>query len=568
MMNRLLRFAAPFLLLSACVAPSAQISAPSTAASAGVVSAAHPRAAEAGREILRAGGSAADAAIAMAIALTVVEPQSSGLGGGGFLVHHDGRSRAITSFDGREEAPSAASPAWFQDAEGKVIDDPSLGGRAAGVPGNVRMLALAHSKHGKLPWARLFEPAIRLARDGFTLTPRGHDAIATWRSEALMLTPWARLTFREANGAPKAAGSVIRNPELAELMEEIARRGPDAFYTGPIADRIVRAVNSAPRFPAPMTKGDLVTYEAKQREVQCGTYRGHRICGMGPPSSGATTVFAVLKQLERFDLAALGPESPEAWHLIAESTRLAYADREAYLADADHVHVPVAGLMDPAYLAARSQLIDRSRAMKEARHGVPAGARRTAALRHEEPAGTSHMAAVDRWGNVANLTSTIEDSWGSGVTVGGMFLNNELTDFHVVPEEDGVPVANRVEGGKRPRSSMSPTIVYSPDGEVRLAIGAAGGPTIIMQVAKSIIGVIDWGRTAEQAIALPTLTAAGEGIAVERGTMLERMVPALSAMGHKVTVRAPGFKANAIERVGGRWIGAADRRSEGVALGE
>jgi gamma-glutamyltranspeptidase/glutathione hydrolase len=224
--------------------------------------------------------------------------------------------------------------------------------------------------------------------------------------------------------------------------------------------------------------------------------------------------------------------------------------------------------MDPAYLASRSALIDRTRAMAGVSHGTPPGATRTASVRHEEPAGTSHMAAADRWGNVATLTSTIEAPWGSGVTVDGMFLNNELTDFHVVPEEKGVPVANRVEPGKRPRSSMSPTIVYGPDGEVRLALGAAGGPTIIMQVAKSIIGVIDWGRSAQEAIALPTMTAAGQGIAVERGTMLERMVPALTAMGHKVTVRAPGFKANAVERVDGRWVGAADPRSEGVALSQ
>ncbi len=569
MINQLLRlFAAPLLLLGACTTPSVQPLASLSVAPSGAVSAADPRAAEAGREILRQGGSAADAAIAMAIALTVVEPQSSGIGGGGFLVHHDERSGALTSFDGREEAPSAASPTWFLDANGKVIDDPSVGGRATGVPGNVRMFALAHDQHGRLPWARLFEPAIRLAREGFKLTPRGQEAVATWRPEALTLMPWARATFRDANGDARPVGTVIHNPDLANLMEEIARRGPDAFYTGPIADRIVRAVSHAPRHPAPITKGDLVTYEAKQREVRCGTYRAYRICGMGPPSSGATTVFAVLKQLERFDLSALGPESPEAWHLVAESTRLAYADREAYLADPDYVRVPTVGLMDPAYLAGRSQLISRTSAMTKVSHGTPPGATQTAAVRHEEPSGTSHMAAADRWGNVASLTSTIEAPWGSGVTVDGMFLNNELTDFHIVSHENGIPVANRVEAGKRPRSSMSPTIVYAPNGEVRLALGAAGGPTIIMQVAKSIIGVIDWGRSAEEAIALPTLTAAGPGIAVERGTMLEQMVPALTALGHRVTVRAPGFKANAVERVGGRWVGAADPRSEGVALNE
>ncbi len=564
----LARLALPLLLLSACTTAATRIDAPLTAAP-GAVSAADPRAAEAGREILRQGGSAADAAIAIAIALTVVEPQSSGIGGGGFLVHHDGRSKALTSFDGREEAPSAAGPGWFLGPDGKPIANPSIGGRATGVPGNIRMFALAHSRHGKLPWAKLFEPAIRLARDGFALTPRGQEAVASWRPEALRLTPWARATFLDASGQAKPVGSLIRNPELAGLLTELAQRGPDHFYTGPVADRIVAAVRAAPRNPAPMTKGDLVSYDAKDREPRCGTYRRHRICGMGPPSSGGTTVFAVLKQLERFDLSALGPDSPEAWHLIAESTRLAYADREAYLADPDHVSVPTAGLMDAGYLASRSQLIQRDRAIPQVTHGTPPGATKVALVPHEEPAGTSHMVASDRWGNVATLTSTIEAPWGSGVTVDGMFLNNELTDFHVVPTgPNGAPVANRVEGGKRPRSSMSPTIVYGPEGEVRLAIGAAGGPTIIMQVAKSIIAVVDWGRSAQDAIALPTLTAAGQGVAVEAGTSLERLVPALTAMGHRVGVRPPGFKANAIERVNGRWVGAADPRSEGVALVE
>jgi gamma-glutamyltranspeptidase/glutathione hydrolase len=567
---RPLRLALPLLILSSCATQPGQM-APSAGAgqTLGAVSAADPRAAQAGLEILRAGGSATDAAIATAIALTVVEPQSSGIGGGGFLIHHDERSRGLTSFDGREEAPSAASPNWFFGADGKPVDDPSVGGRAAGVPGNVRMFALAHRQHGKLPWGKLFDPAIRLARDGFQLTPRGQEAVASWRPEALRLTPWARATFLQADGKAKPVGSVIRNPELAGLLSEIARFGPDHFYTGPVADRIVAAVRAAPRNPAPMVKGDLASYDAKQREVRCGTYRRHRVCGMGPPSSGATTVFAVLKQLERFDLASLGPDNPQAWHLIAESTRLAYADREAYLADPDHVSVPTAGLMNEAYLASRSALIQPGRAMAQVTHGTPPGATKTAFVRHEEPAGTSHMVASDRWGNVATLTSTIEAPWGSGVTVNGMFLNNELTDFHVVPAgPNGLPVANRVEAGKRPRSSMSPTIVYGPDGEVRLAIGAAGGPTIIMQVAKAIIGVVDWGRTAQQAIALPTLVSAGQGVAVERGSALEAMVPALTALGHRVSIRPPGFKANAIERVGGRWIGAADPRSEGVALSQ
>lgn len=556
----------PFLLLAACATPSAPPvrTNAATTAPAGMVSAADPRAVEAGREMLRAGGSAMDAAIATAIALTVVEPQSSGIGGGGFLVHH-AASGALTSHDGREEAPSAATPAWFLGADGKPIARPSVGGRAVGVPGNIRMFAAAHRANGKLPWARLFAPAIRLARDGYALSPRGRAAMLA-RPDALALTAWARATYLQ-DDQPKPVGSIIRNPELAALFERIAARGADWFYTGAPAANIVAAVNGANVNPAPMRTGDLASYDAKVREVPCGTYRGYRICGMGPPSSGATTVFAVLKQLERFDLRALGPDNPESWHLIAESMRLAYADREAYLADPEYSTVPVRGLMDAAYLADRSTLIARDRAAPKVAAGTPPGAMLTASVPDGEVAGTSHIVAADAAGNVATMTSTIEAIWGSGVTADGMFLNNEMTDFGIVPTRaDGRPVPNRVEGGKRPRSSMAPTIVYAPDGSVRLALGAAGGPTIIMQVAKAIIGVIDWGRTAQQAIALPTITIAGDGIAVERGTALEAMAPALAARGHRVEIRDPSFKANAIERVGNRWIGAADPRSEGVAL--
>jgi gamma-glutamyltranspeptidase/glutathione hydrolase len=389
-----------------------------------------------------------------------------------------------------------------------------------------------------------------------------------WRPEAFALTPWARSTFWDANGNARPVGATIRNPELAALMEEVARRGPDTFYTGPIAERIARAVSSAPRSPAPMTRGDLAAYDAKQRAVPCGTYRGASHLRDGP---------ALLRRHDRVRdpeaagavrPCSLGPDSPAAWHLIAESMRLAYADRETYLGDPEFTPVPTAGLFDAGYLTGRSQLISRDRAMARAAHGTPPGAMKTARVPDGEVSGTSHMVATDRWGNVATLTSTIEAPWGSGVTVGGMFLNNELTDFSIAPDAKGLPVPNRVEAGKRPRSSMSPTIVYAPNGEVRLAVGAAGGPTIIMQVAKAIIGVVDWRLSAQQAIALPTITIAGEGIAVERGTTLERMVPALTALGHRVTIRAPSFKANAVERVGGRWIGAADPRSEGVALSE
>jgi len=529
------------------------------------VSAADPRAAQAGVEILREGGTAADAAFATMLALTVVEPQSSGIGGGGFLVYHDQRRHRLTSYDGRETAPHAATPAYFLGADGRprAHDEAIPGGLSVGVPGNMRLMELAHARHGRLAWARLFAPAIRLARDGFAISPRLYRILAQPGSLA-GFSPWGRGRFYGADGQPRPVGTVIRNPELGAFLERLAARGPEHFYTGAAAAELVRTVRSSERNPSSMTADDLATYQAHERAPVCGRYRGYRICGMGPPSSGATTVFAILKQLERFDLRALGPDNPAAWHLIAESMRLAYADRDAYLGDGDFVRVPVAGLTDESYLAARSRLISPDRAIGHVEAGTPPGAERRAAAPAAAEAGTSHFVAVDRRGNVASYTSTIESPFGSGLTVNGMFLNNELTDFNFTPAIDGAPTANRVEGGKRPRSSMSPTIVYDSRGRVRLAIGAAGGTTIIAQVAKALIGVIDWDLSAQEAIALPQIMGLGDRVTIERGTRLEAMVPALQALGQHTIVVEPGYKANAIERVNGRWVAAADPRSEGT----
>ena len=560
MLPRFLLLLLPLLASCATVAPQP---------SRGMVSAADPRAAEAGREILAAGGSAADAALAMMVALTVVEPQSSGLGGGSFLVHHDEARDRISTYDGRETAPAGAGPAYFLTPDGspQARSDAVRGGRSIGVPGNVRQMALIHRRHGKLPWARLFAPAVRLARDGFLITPRLRASLGNNR-ELAALTPWGRAQFYGADGEPKPVGTVIANPALAALLVRLAERGPDSFYVGPDADALLAAARGAPANPALLTAGDLATYEAKERAPVCGRYRAYKICGMGPPSSGATTVFAILKQLERFDLRALGPDNPAAWHLIGESMRLAYADRDAFIGDPDFVSVPVSGLTDGVYLARRSRLISATGAMATAPAGDPPGATRAGIVAHAEVPATSHMVAAVRAGNVASLTSTIEGPFGSGVTVNGLFLNNELTDFTFEPEAGGRPVANRVEGGKRPRSSMSPTIVYGPDGEVRAAIGAAGGPTIIAQVAKAIIAMLDWDMEVQAAIAAPTIMGVGDRVLVERGTALEAMAPALRALGANVVVVAPGYKANGIERVGAAWRGGADPRSEGVAIPE
>ena len=555
------------ILLAACATGSA--APPTIGTTSGAVSAADPRAAEAGVEILRAGGSAADAAAAMMLALTVVEPQSSGIGGGGFLVYNDERRHSVTTIDGREAAPMAATPAYFlgQDGRPRAHADAVPGGLSVGVPGSLRLIEQAHDRYGRLPWARLFQPAIRLARDGFAITPRMRQMLVAPDALARS-TPWGRAQFYDANGEPKPVGTILRNPALAAMLEQIAARGPDIFYHGPNAEVLVATARGSQRNPAVIQTGDLASYDARERPAVCARYRVYRICGMGPPSSGATTVFAILKQLERFDMTALGPRNPVAWHLIADSMRLAYADRDAYIGDPDFVRVPVPGLVNGRYLALRSLLISPDRALPSVAPGTPPGAQpRTHAPSSEVPA-TTHFVAVDSAGNVASYTSTIEGVWGSGLNVNGYFLNNELTDFSFAPERDGAPVANRVEPGKRPMSSMSPTIVYGPDGRVRIAIGAAGGPTIIAQVAKALIGVLDWHLSAEDAIALPQIMGWGDRVTVERGTWLEAMVPQLRAMGHQIVLVGPGYKANAIERVNGRWVGAADPRSEGTWLAQ
>lgn len=552
------------VLISASLPADARTGA--AAARQGMVSAADPRAAAAGVEILRAGGSATDAAIATMLALNVVEPQNSGIGGGSFMVRHDGTTGNLTTIDGRETAPAAAGPDWFLDRNSTPLPygDASSGGRAAGVPGNLRMMALAHARYGKLPWARLFKPAIRLASKGFIVSKRMHNGLDLYGRH---VTGWAKQAYFNADGRAVPSGAIFRNPEQAALFRRIAKLGPDSFYIGPQARKIVDALNGAERHPSAMTTGDLASYEAKDRDPICGTYRAWRICGMGPPSSGGISVLMILKQLERFDMAALGRNSPVAWHLFAESSRLAYADRDMYVADPDYVRVPVAGLLDPDYLARRSALISPDATMANVEPGIPDGAPERARPAFQPEPGTSDLAVADGGGNVVQVTTTINGYFGNGIAVDGIMLNNELTDFNFPPEKDGFLTANRVEGGKRPRSSMSPTIAYGPDGTVRVAIGAAGGSTIIAQVAKALIGIIDWNMTAQDAIAMGLIFAPGQGGAIEEGTELEAMLPGLRALGETLQIAPLGLKANAVERAGERWVGAADPRSEGVGMG-
>ncbi|HEY6814519.1 MAG TPA: gamma-glutamyltransferase [Croceibacterium sp.] len=569
MLRRTLLLAAPFLLGACATVQTAAET--SQVQNGGVVSAADPRAAEAGAQMLRQGGSATDAAIATMLALTVVEPQSSGIGGGGFLLHGapDG---TVETLDGRETAPKAATPAWFLNEQGapRPFNEAVLSGLSVGVPGNVRLAADAHARHGKLAWAQLFVPAIALARDGFVLSERLHEFLERARNRAALEAEGQGLFYDEA-GQALPVGTVVKNPALAATLGRIAREGPDAFYTGDNATAIAVHVAAETPHAAGMTVADIGGYAVAARDAVCGDYRGYRICGMGPPSSGGTAVYAILKQLERFDLGALGPQSPVFWHLFAESQRLAYADRERYLADGDFVSVPVAGLMDPGYLATRSALIDPAKTLPTVTAGTPQGIA-LAPPDGDEPVenGTSHFVAVDRAGNAVSYTSTVEGSFGSGLMVGGYYLNNELTDFSFSPAApDGRAIVNRVEGGKRPRSSMAPTLVYDAQGRLVITVGAAGGATIPVQVARALIGVIDFGLPLGEAIALPVLLAPADAVSVEQGSALEAMIPQLQALGHaQVAPRGMPLKTNGAQRTAAGWVGAADPRSEGTAVAE
>ncbi len=563
---------------AAHVTSTPPLAAPSAEAGAdlGVVTAADPRAADAGAQMLRLGGSATDAAIATMLALTVVEPQSSGIGGGGFLVTGDAAGM-VETIDGREMAPAAATPQWFY-VNGQPLDHSAAvpGGRSVGVPGNLRLAAMAHQRHGKLPWRVLFSPAIKLAEDGFAISPRLANSLALFK-ETAALDAAGRALFYGADGAPLPIGTVVRNPALAAIFSKVAALGADSFYTGENAAAIASKVGTSPRNPAPMTTADLAGYKARPRDAICGKYRVWRVCSMGPPSGGGLVVLQTLGMLDRFDLQALGPNSPVAWHLIAEAERLAFADRDTYPADPDLVPVPLAGLIDPAYIAARSALISDKATLADTPPGKPAGATdRFAAAGPIPEHGTTHFAAVDRWGNAASYTSTVESGFGSGLMVNGYYLNNELTDFNIEPDRNGKPTANRIEAGKRPRSSMSPVLVYGPDGHLRLIAGAAGGFTIPPQVIRVIIGTLDWNLPAREAIAQGIIMPGPGVLAVEAGTPLAAMVPALEALGHTKVVAVPmRLKANAIEWTPlpgradpgqGHWVGAADPRSEGTAV--
>ena len=566
MTSRLAGLLAPLALLS--LIPAAAYAREPIATNA-IVSAADPRAAQAGQDILRQGGSATDAAIAMMLTLNVVEPHNSGIGGGGFLMHHDGTTGVLESIDGREEAPSAARPDRFMGPDGKPLAfrDAWPGGYSVGVPGNLRLAWDAHKKWGKLPWATLFQPAIHAAEDGFEVRQRLDTAM---KAVAPIWADFPEIQkYFWIDGKPAPMGTMLKNPPLAALFKRIAAEGPDAFYTGEQARIISKTVTEAPKNPVPMTEADLAAYKAKPRKPVCGKYRVYTICGMGPVSAGGVTVLEILGMVERFPLATWGKDDARSWHVIGEAMQLAYADRDTWLGDPDFVANPISGMIDPAYLKQRSSLIRLNKALNAYKPGTPPGAQpRTASLPQPE-SGTSHFVAVDKNGDIAAWTSTIESFFGSQLVANGVILNNELTDFSFTPEKNGAPVANRVEPGKRPLSSMSPTIVYDEKGMPIFTVGAAGGRTITMQVAKALIAHLDWGLSAQDSIAHGLIFFNGDGIVLEQGTSLEAMKAPLEKLGHRVSIGRMGLKANAAERMAdGHWVGAADPRSPGVSLQE
>ena len=548
------------------------------------MAAANPLATEAGYRILRQGGTAVDAAVAVQMVLTLVEPQSSGIGGGAFLLHWDGMR--LAALDGRETAPAAADERLFLQPDGKPMpfQQAVVGGRAVGTPGTVRLMELAHRKHGRLAWATLFEPAIRLAEEGFPVSVRLHNQL---RSEtALKSSANAREFFYRADGEPHPVGHVLRNPALAAVLRAIAQRGADAFYRGPIADDLVRRVREHPVNPGRMTAQDLAAYAVKEREALCSPWRTWRVCGFPPPSSGHLTMMQILGIGEALGwgeapLDASGRPGVEFLHRYTEAARLAYADRAQYIADPDFVPAPGGNwsrMLDPTYLRGRAALVGPS-SMKMATPGQPPGVGPIAwAPQPDGPEfGTSHISIVDGDGRAVAMTTTIEAVWGARLLAdggtglpGGYLLNNELTDFSMAPADDrGRPIANRVQPGKRPRSSMAPTLVFdAKSGELALSAGSPGGAVIIHFTAKTLLGTLAFGLTPQRAIELPNFGSLNGPTQLEKGRFDPATVEALKARGHLVAEPEMTSGLQALRRVPGGWIGGADPRREGVVLGD
>lgn len=546
-----------------------------------LVVAANPLAVLAGTEILALGGSALDAAVAAQLVLGLVEPQSSGLGGGAFLVIYQAATGQVLTYDGRETTPARVTQDHFLDAGGQPLPflEAVIGGRAVGVPGTLRALEQAHREQGKLPWARLFAPALRLAERGFILSPRLRAALLKAQDE-LRGPRGAGAYLYGADGQPKAVGTRLVNPDYAASLRALAADGADALYQGPIATDIVTKIKTHPGNPGRMELADLVHYQAKKRPPLCGTYRARwRLCGMGPPA-GTATVLMTLTLLEPFDLASLAPNSLAAVHLISEAERLAYADRDQYLADPDQVCVPLAGLLDGAYLRARGARINPGRSLGTPQPGDPPSPcpAPLSPQGGDREGGTTHVSILDKNGNAVALTSSVESAFGSHQWVRGFVLNNQLTDFAFAPTRDGVPVANRIGPGKRPRSAMSPLLVFdqAQGGRLHAVLGSPGGRHIPQYLVKTLVGILDWGLDPQTAINLGHFGAEATPLTrLERGSPLEALAPGLEALGHQIRLQDLNSGLHLIVRAAeaepgkpsGGWVGAADPRREGMAAG-
>ncbi|MCV2881215.1 gamma-glutamyltransferase [Actibacterium sp. XHP0104] len=534
-----------------------------------MISAANPLAVQAGADVLAAGGSAADAMVAVQAVLGLVEPQSSGLGGGAFLLWYDAASGTLTSLDGRETAPLDAHPRLFQTPEGEPLKffDAVVGGLSVGTPGTPALMAEAHRRWGRSDWAGLFDGAITLAEDGFAVSPRLASLVAMDAERLGRFSDTAAYFLPE--GVPLQAGQTLRNPAYAQTLHDLAQGGAQAFYTGPIAADIAATVQGAPGNPGRLTETDLAIYRVIQRTPVCVRYRAHDVCGMGPPSSGGLTVGQILGMVRGYDLAAMGPYNAQAWRIIGDASRLAFADRGRYMADADFVPMPTEGLIAPAYLAARGGLLAGDDALPEVAPGTPEWDHASLWADDDsiELPSTSHISIVDAAGNALSMTTTIENAFGSRLMVRGFLLNNELTDFSFSTHNNGLPIANRVEPGKRPRSSMAPTMVMR-DGKPVLVIGSPGGSRIIGYVAQAIIAHLDWGMDAQQAVAMPHLVNRFGTYDIEAETGAQALAPLLTNLGYEVAIRDLNSGLHAIEITPEGLRGGADPRREGVAIGD
>jgi len=533
-----------------------------------MIVAANPYASKAGLSMLEKGGSAVDAAIAAQLVLTLVEPQSSGIGGGTFMLHWHKSNKQLTSFDGRETAPAQASSDLFLSEQGEALPwrEAVVGGKSVGVPGLLAAMHKAHQQFGVLPWNILFNPAITLAEQGFIVSPRLEKLLAMNFNPGIHILPEIKQYF-SPNGQGVKAGDRLKNPKLAKALNSIANQGIDVFYNGWLAKKIVEKVQHAMILPGLLTLADMKNYQAKERPALCGPYHQYNICGMAPPSSGAVSVIQILAQLEQFNLSQYPANNIDATHLFTQSSRLAFADRGQYIADSDFVSVPVKGLLASDYIAKRTALIDIQKDMGKASAGEPNDSEALADDNAIEKPSTSHLVVVDKQGNAVSMTSSIENGFGSALMVEGFILNNQLTDFSFDSKRNGLLVANRVQPLKRPRSSMAPTMVFNADNSLRLVIGSPGGSRIINYVAHTIIGVLDWQLNIQQAINMPKVTNRNFVTSLEVGTDITSLKPALEARGHKVKIRSLNSGLHGIELTKEGLIGGADPRREGLALG-